>query len=315
MSFKEKLRFVTSVLRASGEACPMIYKCREWTLNKYIRYLLKLLVTPFYALRYFHVRNVEGREGLAFVIIVKNEAPYIEEWINFHHKQGVSHFFIYDNESEDNLHEVLMPYINSGLVTYQLMTSKYRQVDAYNMTIHDYGDKFKYMGFIDADEFVFACNVPVGGGYNLYTFVDDFMTSHKNAGGIAIPSITFGSNGHVTKPEGGVLENYTRCQHKSGKKWVKSICDPLKVLASPMHKAVYRKGYYTLTEDGEIMTEMFTEIEIKKIRINHYSVKSREEFIAKRERGWADKPGKWPMTYFEGYDRNECEDTEILSHV
>ena len=155
----------------------------------------------------------------------------------------------------------------------------------------------------------------MGGGYNLYTFVDDFMTSHKNAGGIGIPLITFGSNGHITKPEGGVLENYTRCRNKSGRKCVKSICDPLKVLASPMNKAVYRRGYYTLTEDGEIMPGTYTDVEIKKVRINHYPVKSREEFIAKRERGKADRPGKWPMEYFEVYDANDCEDTEILSYV
>ncbi|MBQ7543421.1 MAG: glycosyltransferase family 2 protein [Synergistaceae bacterium] len=115
-------------------------------------------------LGYFRAKNMPGRKGLAFVLIAKNEAPYIAEWIGFHRKQGVSHFIIYDNESTDNFREVLSPYIDAGLVTYHAIRGKARQIDAYNMALHDYGHKFKYMGFIDADEFMFVRNSTNGGG-------------------------------------------------------------------------------------------------------------------------------------------------------
>ncbi|MBR0151243.1 MAG: glycosyltransferase family 2 protein [Synergistaceae bacterium] len=71
---------------------------------------------------------------------------------------------IYDNESTDNFREVLEPYIQSGLVTYHLIKGRARQLDAYNMAVHDYGRKFRYMGLIDADEFVFVRRNPYRGG-------------------------------------------------------------------------------------------------------------------------------------------------------
>ncbi|MBQ7214629.1 MAG: glycosyltransferase family 2 protein [Synergistaceae bacterium] len=162
---KPQLLRAARILYHSGDSSRLVYTCRNWTANKYIRYALKVLMFPVYIFKYFHIRDVPGREGLAFVLIAKNEAPYIEEWLNFHRKQGVTHFIIYDNESTDNFREILTPYIDSGLVTYNTIKGKMRQLDAYNMAVHDYGRKFKYMAFIDADEFVFVRkNTYTGGG-------------------------------------------------------------------------------------------------------------------------------------------------------
>ena len=149
------VRRVRQVLRSAAEACPLVYKCRGWTPNQFVRAALKFIVSPCYVLRFFRRKNIPGREGLAFVLIAKNEAPYIKEWIDFHTRQGVSHFIIYDNDSTDDLHKVLKPYISSGLVSYSILSGKARQSDAYNIAFHDYGHRFKYMCCIDADEFMF----------------------------------------------------------------------------------------------------------------------------------------------------------------
>ena len=153
-----------SVLKQAAENHKIIFTCRNWTSNPYVRSMLKVLLTPYCLLKYFYVKSDDNRSGLAFVLIAKNEAPYIEEWLNFHRKQGVSHFIIYNNESTDNFREVLQPYIDSGLVSYHVINGKPRQLDAYNMAIHDYGHKFRYRGFIDADECVFVRNNTYRGG-------------------------------------------------------------------------------------------------------------------------------------------------------
>ena len=44
------------------------------------------------------------------------------------------------------------------------------------------------------------------------------------------------------------------------------------------------------------------------IRINHYAVKSYEEFLAKRARGRARVATLRDMGYFESYDLNDIED-------
>ena len=91
---------------------------------------------------------------LAVVAIMKNEGPYIKEWLNYHLLAGVNHFFIYDNESEDNLKEILQPYIDAGLVTYIFYPGEMIQTPAYNDAVNDFRFFCRYMAFIDADEFI-----------------------------------------------------------------------------------------------------------------------------------------------------------------
>ena len=58
-----------------------------------------------------------AKHFLTIFVIVRNEAPYIDEWIEFHRMMGVSHFFIYDNGSSDDTVDRLSSYVDAGLVT------------------------------------------------------------------------------------------------------------------------------------------------------------------------------------------------------
>ena len=91
---------------------------------------------------------------LSITAILKNEAPYIKEWIEYHKMLGVERFYLYDNESEDNLQDVLQPYINSGLVYYHLIKGKGVQNSAYRDAVYKYKDQTTWMAFIDIDEFI-----------------------------------------------------------------------------------------------------------------------------------------------------------------
>ena len=92
---------------------------------------------------------------LSITAILKNEAPYIKEWIEYHKMLGVERFYLYDNESEDNLQDVLQPYINSGLVYYHSIKGKCVQFLAYRDAVYKYKDQTTWMAFIDIDEFIF----------------------------------------------------------------------------------------------------------------------------------------------------------------
>lgn len=54
---------------------------------------------------------------LSVCAIVKNEANYLKEWIEFHRLIGVDHFYLYNNNSTDLLEVALNPYIRKGIVT------------------------------------------------------------------------------------------------------------------------------------------------------------------------------------------------------
>lgn len=146
------------------------------------------------------------------------------------------------------------------------------------------------------------------------------MNAHKNAGGIAVNWLVFGSSGHETRPEGGVLENFVMCSDKDFRHnhIIKTICDPLKIISmSQVHFPVYRRGYYGLNENGEIVTGSISrEVHFSRIRINHYYTKSKEEFMAKIKRGRADLfVNDRTLKDFYDYDQNKIKDTEILERI
>jgi hypothetical protein len=131
---------------------------------------------------------------LSVAAIVKNETPYIAEWIEYHRLAGVQKFFIYDNESTDNLRDFLEPYIAKGIVAYTFFPGKRRQVFAYNDALQRYKCASFWLAFIDIDEFL----VPVE-TETLSVFLHDF----EDVPGIEINQVLYGSSGHKKKTRGG----------------------------------------------------------------------------------------------------------------
>jgi hypothetical protein len=88
------------------------------------------------------------------VAIVKNEGQYIAEWIEYHLLVGVNKFYIYDNESEDNLKEVLVPYIQMGIVEHTYCPSRAKQLYTYNDILEKARKETYWLAIIDCDEFL-----------------------------------------------------------------------------------------------------------------------------------------------------------------
>ena len=54
---------------------------------------------------------------LSISAMVKNRADYMAEKVEFYLMIGVQHIYLYDNNSTDNLKEVMKPYLKNNLVT------------------------------------------------------------------------------------------------------------------------------------------------------------------------------------------------------
>ncbi len=227
------------------------------------------------------------KDSLSFVAIIKNEARYIREWIEFHKLVGVDRFYIYDNESNDNVKDVLKDYIEDGSVVYKYFPGRGKQIPAYWDAINRYKDTTKYMGFIDLDEFVIPCE-----NRNLYETIDQIISKDNNAAGVVINWMMYGSSNNMLAKTGGlVIENYKRrAPHNffiNG--FVKTICDPRKISEHHLHYVKYKNNYYSVNENGDKVEGAFNaNISCNKLRINHYFCKSFEEFIMKREKLYAD---------------------------
>lgn len=176
---------------------------------------------------------------LSLVLIIKNETQYIREWIEYHKLIGVEHFYIYDNESNDGLKDILSPYIQSGEVTYLCCPGQCMQMPAYNDAIARFKNKNQWLGFIDSNEFIVLAKQQQ---------LPDFLRNYERFSAIGINWIMFDGNGHEKKPSSGfVLSNYTRVhsnKNQASNKCIKSIVNPklVKNCTNP-HFFIMKKGY------------------------------------------------------------------------
>lgn len=248
-------------------------------------------------------KNSEFPQYLSLCAIVKNEAPYLPEWIEFYKLVGVEKFYIYDNESSDNTKEVLKPYIDTGDVVYTYQPGQAQQLVAYNDAVKKYKNETKWLGFFDLDEFVMPLSTKT---------IPEFLKDYEEECGVVIYWLVYGDNGYKTKTDGLVLERFTAHSEEGFgvNKYLKTIANPREIKKMDVHYAVYRGGF-AKDENGSFRPGGMGEYpQIKKIRMNHYFGKSFEEFMQKRNRGKADNvfDDLRPFEDFEHHNRNEIKD-------
>lgn len=268
---------------------------------------------------------------LAVVAIMKNEGPYLKEWLDYHLLAGVDHFYLYDNESPDNQAEVAKPYVAAGLVDYIPFPGKAMQFVAYNDAVKRFKFQSRYMAFLDGDEFIYP-KVDRGGG--IVEVVDEILSHDPNAAGLAINWQIFGSNGQEKADYSkGVLERFTRRAPNdyaplltnpntdlktSGNAIVKHISNPRKInLIYHPHFAIYFGNCYFVNEIGTPLKPDSRNFPVtaEKIVINHYNTKSREEYLKKISRGAADGNQQlYTVDKFKYFDCNEEFDDGILRY-
>lgn len=241
---------------------------------------------------------------LAVCAIAKDEGPYFKEWIEWHLSQGVDHFYIYDNESSDGTREILQPYIDSGVVEYKYWPGHRRQLAAYDDCLEHYRLASRWIAFIDLDEFI----VPVKDAS-----IPAFLKRFEAFAAVEINWLVYGSGGHKTKSPGTMMERF-RFHSLPGhrlNRHVKSIVNPREVFTMiGCHEAAKISGSIA-DSHGQSVTKNFREREPQQdvIRINHYAVRSYEEFLEKQARGRASGTQKTVRSeYFEQYDLNDIED-------
>ena len=249
---------------------------------------------------------------LAVVAIMKGEEPYVKEWIDYHLLAGVDHFYIYDNDSTPEFKKILQPYIDAGIVTYTFYPGKARQYEAYNAAVRDYKFLCRYMAFIDADEFIFPKSKPT-----IIEVVDEVLPNFEYTAALAVNWIMFGSNNLETADYSrGILERFTR-RDSDANKHVKIIADPRKLdyFCNP-HYAFHLAGYWTSDENGTKVIGAFNEPPTaEKICINHYYMKSREEYAKKSVRGTADsRQVTYKAENFSHEKFNDVFDDSILKY-
>lgn len=242
--------------------------------------------------------------------IIKDEGPDIREWLSYHLAIGFEHVFLYDNNSLVPVRVELGDYISAGLVTVtEWPLTQAQQLSAYWHALNTFGGTTKWLAFIDADEFVFP---------RRHDDIRDFLDAYADFGGVGVHWAMFGSNGHVSRPAGLVLKNYTLSLGLDPH--IKSIVQPRRVQRPiSAHHFAYRAGAWCVNEDKVPVRDFMSYPLAEQIRINHYYYKSQQDYQAKIGRGLGTqmKSGgdRRMQTFYDHLDVPALPDTDILRHA
>ena len=276
---------------------------------------------------------------LSAMAAIKNEAPYLEEWLGFCFLEGVEHVLLYDNGSTDNTREVLQPWVDAGLVElfdWPVHWKDGAQTKAYADALRRLRGRTRWAAFIDPDEFLFS---PTGKS------LPEVLVGYEGHAGVVVNWHCYGSSGHKRRPGGLTIESYT---HRAPTSWVrnrrvKTIVDPA-LAVEPVGGHLFRvqRGHCLVTEDFKpvhifrskngrrrlrhlaarypflpfdpycVIRPSPEQVSVERLRINHYVVRSEEERLLKyKDRNTMLNRDR--TTHARYHDRNEVEDAILAA--
>jgi hypothetical protein len=226
---------------------------------------------------------------VAICAVVRDEASYVEEWVEFHRRQRVTAFRIYDNGSIDGTPDVLRGLgIEPAIWAGRPVDFDHQQRQAYIEGASMLASKAEWVAFIDVDEFMF--------GRGGRTLAEALVDMPAEAGAVAVQQRVFGSGCQKTRQPGGVLERFTRCAAENCGEhvWFKTIARPDLVGGfDSVHSVTLRSGTYVMA-DGSLLTrtgnhpgEASRRVE-GAVGLHHYPLKSLQEYRMKQAK-WADR--------------------------
>jgi predicted O-methyltransferase YrrM len=243
---------------------------------------------------------------LTIAAIYKCETRWLREWIEYHRNRGVEHFLLFNNDDDPAPSEaILAPYLAEGLVEVVRWPGRLAQPSAQRAAVERLRGKTRWMGFLDLDEFV------------LPRQCDDLREALQNFeqhGGLAANWRLFGSSGLQFNPQSQINE-LLRCSQPEHalNHHIKSFVDPALVIdfADP-HFFRLAGGHHTVDEEHQpVQGYLNPRCPQQVLRVNHYSIRSLEDFLTKSARGEGDRPRIRDIQHFVSHDTNDCFDDEI----
>lgn len=235
-----------------------------------------------------HCDDVSERkpERVGVVLIVKNEASYLLEWVAHYRVLGFNDIFIYDNGSTDATPRVLAALERKEIIHHVSWPDKphvNRQVSAYDDAISRFGHFLDWVAFFDSDEFLVL---------HLDADIQEFLRRYSGENGVAINWRVFGSGGRKARTRGLVVERFCHAAfgERSTNRCVKVIVRPRVVAKCNVHIAHLSAGTIVDTAGLDIMPSLqgfgiHSRVVYDIAQLNHYILKSREEWDIKRARG------------------------------
>lgn len=273
-------------------------------------------------------RNTSRHGKTTLITMAKDEGPYILEWVAYHHLLGFTDILVYTNDCTDGTDEILDALANIGVVTRQdnaeIGTLPPQSRALKRAMKHPLYEAADWTMLLDFDEYL-SIKTEEGN-------VDSLIDAVKDSGASAMP-ITwrfFGSGRERCYQNKFTTERMTLAADDNFSKGfgVKTLFRTDEILRLGIHRPKFKGNSPENADvdmnwingsgepvDGKEMSWRQTRktAGYSLAQINHYGVKSGEEYLMRRLRGDVlNNHDKYDDEYFIKYNRNEIEDTSAL---
>ena len=241
--------------------------------------------------------SVNKKHYLSILTTFKNETMILDTWIKHYLWQGVEHFYLIDNDSNDEPLNILQPYIDQGIVTLYVLPVKHKQIEhlRYVYEQENLKENTTWLINADMDEFFYCKDKNIKEQLNNYM---DYNVIYSNWR-------MFGSDGLKIQPKDiRVSIIYREPEYNSHTKYI-----------------IQTKNINSYQLNLHEVSNNSNNINLSDIfRLNHYPIQSEEYFRkVKMTRGAADSVNYdnfRDMNYFNRYDQNKTfEDNDLKNLI
>lgn len=267
------------------------------------------------------------------VSCMKNEGPFLLEWLAFHRAIGVENFLIYTNDCTDGTDAFLKLLDSKGIVQHR--ENPFRSVNmkpqhAALMAASDEAvlKEADWLISMDVDEFI---NIKVGDGR-----LEDLYAAVGDANMISLTWRLFGNSGLHKFRDDFILGQFDRCAEENAPKphqaWGfktlfrnngiykklgvhrpkglhPQLIDEINWVngsGKPMPKQDYRNAWRSTSKT----------VGYDLVALNHYAVRNAESFLVKRDRGRVNHTDRdQGLGYWFRMNANSVRDTSIMSRI
>ncbi|MEL7463568.1 MAG: glycosyltransferase family 2 protein [Pseudomonadota bacterium] len=277
-------------------------------------------------------RKADPAGRVLIVTTMKNEGPFILEWIAYHRSIGVTDFLVYTNDCDDGtdaFHDLLA---EKGVIAEHLDNPfrtmngvKPQHAALWNSQTRPVAQEADWIIGMDVDEFI---NIHVGEGR-----FQDLLDAVPDANMISMTWRLFG-NGFVRDFEDGfVTEKLLHCAHERARKPHQAWGFKTAFRNTGIYRkfGVHRPKGLKPDRAGEInwvdsngrqMPESYHQAGWRAskrnwgyglVTLNHYSLRSSESYLVKRDRGRVNHVDRdQGLAYWFRMNHNAVEDRSIL---
>src|SRR4030042_800863 len=204
---------------------------------------------------------------------VRDDEPYLDEWVNYHLGLGFEHIVMHDHKS---LVPVEPRWGDKVTIIRQERDHITIPILFHNETVEKF--KSNWIMVLDVDEFVVLYQ---------HRDIHHLLSFYEDYGGLAMNWSVYGSSGHKDRPEGLVRDNYLWRMPNDLKDSSVSLVNTIfkQENCIPVHNphtCLSRKDI--VIEDYEVCNSALANSSRTTCRINHYITRSWQDWLHKIDR-------------------------------